>query len=41
MTPLSWLYMGLIWLAIVALNAYCFYRIFAKNDSAEKQRPEQ
>lgn len=37
MTPLSWLYMGLVWAAIIALNLFCFYRIFKKNgqDRAE------
>ena len=28
MTLLSWLYMGLVWGAIIALNVFCFYHIF-------------
>ena len=45
MTPLAWLYMGVVWLAITALNVFCFYRIFARNeapkngDDAEKDKP--
>lgn len=31
MTLWSWLYMGLAWAAIIALNVFCFYRIFKKN----------
>jgi hypothetical protein len=30
MTPLSWLYMGIVWAAILWLNVFCFYRIFKK-----------
>ena len=30
MTPLSWMYMGLVWAAIIALNVFCFYRIFGR-----------
>ena len=32
MTPLSWIYMGTVWAAIIALCAFCFYRIFKKRD---------
>lgn len=28
MTPLSWLYMILVWGLIVGLNVFCFYRVF-------------
>ena len=28
MTPLTWIYMLSVWAVIIALNAYCFYRIF-------------
>ncbi len=34
MTPLSWIYMGLVWAAIIALNIFCFSRIF-KNKRSE------
>ena len=41
MTPLSWLYMGLVWTAIIALNTFCFYHVFKKKkdsgDDADKQ----
>lgn len=30
MTPGSWLYMVCVWAAIIALNVFCFYRIFTK-----------
>lgn len=30
MTPLSWLYMLLVWGIILAVNVYCFYRILKK-----------
>lgn len=30
MTPGTWIYMLVVWAAIIALNIYCFSRIFAK-----------
>lgn len=30
MTLGSWLYMIIVWAAIIALNIYCFTRIFTK-----------
>jgi hypothetical protein len=30
MTPLSWAYMLLAWGLIVALNVFCFYRLFTR-----------
>lgn len=30
MTPISWLYMLLVWGLIVAVNVFCFYRLFKK-----------
>ena len=40
MTLLSWLYMGIVWAAITALNVFCFYRVFKKkkdtNDDSDK-----
>ena len=35
MTPVSWLYMALVWAAIIALNIFCFYRIFKKKTPNE------
>ena len=31
----DWIYMVVVWAAIIALNIYCFSRIFAK-----KKKPE-
>ena len=36
MTPLSWCYMGAVWLIILSLNIYCFTRIFGKKPSDNK-----
>ncbi len=44
MTLLSWLYMGLVWAGIIALNAFCFYRIFGRNntnDGAEEKKTQK
>lgn len=30
MTPVSWAYMVLVWGLIIALNVFCFYRLFAR-----------
>lgn len=30
MTPLSWIYMGIVWTIILTLNVFCFYHIFKK-----------
>ncbi len=35
MTPVSWLYMALVWAAIIALNIFCFCRIFKKSSRDE------
>ena len=32
MTLFSWLYMLAVWAAIVALNVFCFARIFSKRN---------
>ena len=32
MTPLSWLYMGTVWTAILVLCIFCFYKIFKKKN---------
>ncbi len=36
MTPLSWVYMILVWTAIVAVNVFCFSRMFGKNRKKDK-----
>jgi hypothetical protein len=33
MTLGTWIYMLVVWAAIIALNIYCFVRIFAKKRS--------
>lgn len=33
MNVLSWIYMGLVWTCIIALNAFCFYRMFWKKQN--------
>lgn len=30
MTPGAWIFMGVTWAIILALNVYCFSRIFGK-----------
>jgi hypothetical protein len=30
MTPFSWFYMIAVWTAIIALNTYCFWKVFQK-----------
>lgn len=41
MTMWSWLYMGIVWAAITALNVYCFYIIFTKKaGDKDKSRDE-
>ena len=44
MTTISWIYMALVWAAILALNAFCFYRILFKSekiaDVGESERGE-
>ena len=35
MTLLSWIYMLSVWAAIIALNVYCFYRIFTNKNKGE------
>ncbi len=37
MTFLSWLYLGVSWAVILAVNVFCFYRIFKK----ESRRPKE
>lgn len=32
MTAGSWIYMLVVWALIIALNAFCYKRIFTKND---------
>lgn len=34
MTALSWIYMGLVWASIIAINAFCFYRMFWKKQDS-------
>lgn len=41
MTPLSWLYMGVVWAAILWLNVFCFYRIFTKKKDIPNDVDEQ
>ena len=33
MTPGTWIYLIVVWAVIIALNVYCFVRIFAKKKS--------
>jgi len=41
MTVLSWIYMGLVWAAIIALNVFCFRRIFGRgNQNKDASFPE-
>jgi hypothetical protein len=41
MTALSWLYLGIVWAAIIALNVFCFYRVFTKKtDNTNKTEDE-
>ena len=37
MTLFSWIYMLAVWAAIVALNVFCFARIFSKRDRPPDQ----
>lgn len=37
MTLLSWLYMGVAWILILAVNVFCFYRIFKKESRRSKK----
>ena len=37
MTLFSWIYMLAVWAAIVALNVFCFARIFTKRHSPPNQ----
>ena len=30
MTPFTWCYMLSVWAVIIAVNAYCFYRILTR-----------
>lgn len=39
MTLLSWIYMGVVWAGIIALNVFCFYRIFAKTTKGDASTP--
>lgn len=41
MTPLTWLYMGLVWSAIILLNGFCFYRIFSKKNGKKTKGGDQ
>ena len=33
MNAVSWIYMLVAWSVIIAINVYCFYRIFGKGGS--------
>ena len=35
MTLSSWIFMLAVWAAILALNAFCFYRMFTKNGKSK------
>ncbi len=35
MNVLSWLYMGVVWAGILALNIFCFFRIFRRNKTKD------
>jgi len=37
MTLFSWIYMLAVWAAIIALNVFCFARMFAKRNSTSHQ----
>ena len=37
MTLFSWIYMLAVWAAIIALNVFCFVRIFTKRHSPRNQ----
>ncbi len=41
MTFLSWVYMLLVWAAIVALNIFCFRRIIMKNNAQNEDQEKQ
>jgi|LSQX01.1.fsa_nt_gb hypothetical protein len=41
MTPLSWLYMGLVWIVILIMNIFCFTRIFSRNNKKDTEQPGQ
>ena len=40
MTPLSWVYMLLVWAAIIALNVFCFWNIFRKREDKVRRQDE-
>ncbi len=40
MTPLTWIYMGIVWAAIIALNVFCFSRIFMKKRNGNSSDPD-
>jgi len=40
MTPLSWTFMLVVWAAIIALNVFCFGRIFRKRDDRARRQDE-
>ena len=43
MTPLSWAYMLVVWAAIIALNVFCFGRMFrnraGQSEEQHKDKP--
>lgn len=36
MTVLSWIFMGLVWACILALNVFCFYQMFWKEQGTTR-----
>ncbi len=41
MTLTSWIYMGTVWVAIIALNVFCFSRIFSKKKKTDNTDTEE